>query len=69
MRRRDETERQGQSDGEIGLGERYSQINSGWREKWNACQSTQESHQYTVLRHTHTLSHKQCCSLPTQGQR
>lgn len=56
MRRRDEAERQGQSEGEMGLGERQSQKNSGWREKWNACQSTRESHQSTVLRHTHTLS-------------
>lgn len=40
MRRRDETERQGQSEGEMGLGERWSQKNSGWREKWDACRST-----------------------------
>lgn len=27
---------------------------SGEREKWNACQSTQESHQSTVLRRART---------------
>lgn len=37
--------------------EMESEKNSGWREKWNTCYSTRESHQSTVFRHMCTLTH------------